>query len=432
MASNKFNVALLGSVTAAAMMAAGPVLADEVSDLRVQIEALSQKVQQIETQKAQPAVIPANVVTGGDFPGSFKLPGSATSLKIGGYVKLDVLYDFDQKAGGAQGIPVRDSGTTIADQNTGHFQMHARQSRFAFDARTATEDMGSIRTYIELDFFGMAGSESSTNAHHPRMRHAFITMGNWMFGQSWSTFIDPASYADTLDFNGPLGGTFLRQPQIRYTQKFGASQIQLALENPNPLVAGGTSMDGKRDHMPDLVALVKTGGKWGFFTAKAVLQHVTGAGTGVRGGDSALGWGIGLDGRFNTWGKDNIKFQFNGGDGIGRYLWANVIAGADTAIYNTTTNKLETVSAYGGYVAYQHHWNSKWRSSLVLGASKRNNNGQTANTAVEHEESLHANLIWNATKRTNIGVEYSLFNANSENGDNGQISRIQLGFQQSF
>ena len=83
MASNKFNAALLGSVTAAAMMAAGPVLADEVSDLKAQIEALSQKVQQIETQKAQPAVIPANVVTGGDFPGSYKMPGSNTSISAG-------------------------------------------------------------------------------------------------------------------------------------------------------------------------------------------------------------------------------------------------------------------------------------------------------------------------------------------------------------
>ena len=97
MASNKFNVALLGSVTVAAMMAAGPVLADEVSDLKAQIEALSQKVQNIETQKSQPAVIPANVVTGGDFPRSFKLPGSNTSLKFGGYVKLDAIYDVDQK-----------------------------------------------------------------------------------------------------------------------------------------------------------------------------------------------------------------------------------------------------------------------------------------------------------------------------------------------
>ena len=35
MASNKFNVALLGSVTAAAMMAAGPVLADEPSSADV-------------------------------------------------------------------------------------------------------------------------------------------------------------------------------------------------------------------------------------------------------------------------------------------------------------------------------------------------------------------------------------------------------------
>jgi hypothetical protein len=42
---------------------------------------------------------PAQAVTGGDHPGSFKLPGSNTSMKIGGYTKGDLYYDVDQDLG---------------------------------------------------------------------------------------------------------------------------------------------------------------------------------------------------------------------------------------------------------------------------------------------------------------------------------------------
>ena len=238
MASNKFNVALLGSVTVAAMMAAGPVLADEVSDLKAQIEALSQKVQNIETQKSQPAVIPANVVTGGDFPRSFKLPGSNTSLKFGGYVKLDAIYDVDQKGTDASGGIRVDSATTPVDQDTGHFQMSARQTRFSFDSRTASEDMGTVRAYLEVDFNGRQSSELVSNSHYPRLRQAFVSVGPWLFGQTWGTFINLGAFVESIDFGGPVGGLLIRQAMIRYTQKFGATQLQLAIENPHNLIAG--------------------------------------------------------------------------------------------------------------------------------------------------------------------------------------------------
>ena len=276
MASNKFNVALLGSVTVAAMMAAGPVLADEVSDLKAQIEALSQKVQNIETQKSQPAVIPANVVTGGDFPRSFKLPGSNTSLKFGGYVKLDAIYDFDQKGGDASGGIAVDSATTQVDQNTGHFQMSARQTRFSFDSRTASEDMGTVRAYLEVDFNSShSATETVSNSHNPRLRQAFVSVGPWLFGQTWGTFINLGAFVESIDFGGPVGGLLIRQAMIRYTQKFGATQLQLAIENPQNRITGGTSASGERDRLPDFVARISHGGDWGHISLAGVVEYLT-------------------------------------------------------------------------------------------------------------------------------------------------------------
>jgi len=434
MASNKFNVALLGSVTAAAMMAAGPVLADEVGDLRAQIEALSQKVQQIETQKAQPAVIPANVVTGGDFPGSYKLPGSNTSWKLGGYVKIDAIYDFDQKGADASGGIAEDSNVTAVDQDTGHFQMSMRQTRFTWDARTATEDMGTVRAYMGMDFNGTQGTESFSNSHHPRLRQAYITMGPWKFGQAWSAAINLGSFPETIDFGGAVGGQLVRNTEIAYTTKFGGNTLTMAIANPEGRFTGGSTSVGEKDPYPDLIARISRGGKWGHVSLAGVVEFLN-AETGEAGGgtdDQAVAhtWSVG--GKLNTMGKDNIKAQVIATDGSSRYSSLESVNQGVGNVYNTATNKLETVKSVGGYIAFQHHWTDKYRSNLVLGGWKANNPGLAAATVGENSNSVHFNTIYNATSKTNIGLEYQYKTATAENGDTGVLSRVHFMVQHSF
>ena len=436
MASNKFNVALLGSVTAAAMMAAGPVLADEVSDLKAQIEALSQKVQQIEVQKAQPAVIPANVVTGGDFPGSFKLPGSNTSMSIGGYAKLDMTWSLGRKKADGDGFPGIPTETTGSESDNSHFRLSANQTRFNIDSRTTTEDMGTVRGFVEMDFKNSpGGNQVVSNSVNPRMRHGFVTIGSFLAGQTWTTFMGLNSLPDTIDFNGPAGQSFLRQGQLRYTTKIGGSSLALALENPNPIYTGGGTngaLGDANDRMPDIVGKISHGGDWGGVALSAAVNHITGeAGGGVAGdgNDTAIGWALGFSGQIKLWGKDKLQFQVNGGDGGGRYAG---VAAAPAAVYDTVTNKLKTTPIIGGFVALQHHWNDKWRSNAVLGGFKANNPGESVNTAVENQVSGHFNVIWNATTKTNIGLEYRYSANTGENGETGTGSDIQLGVQHSF
>ena len=427
---------LLVSVAAAALSAAAPAQAGGIDGLKAEIEALTQKVQELEAERSRPPPVPANVVTGGDFEGSYKLPGSNTSLKFGGYVKLDAIYDFDQKGGDQQGGVTVDSATTPVDQDTGHFQMSVRQTRFTFDSRTASEDMGTVRAYLEVDFNDSdSATETVSNSHNPRLRHGFVTMGPWLFGQSWSTYIDTASYTDLIDFNGPAGQAFIRQAQIRYTRKFGASELNLAVENPQPVVSGGGTSSGERDRAPDFAFRLRHGGKWGHVSFQGVAQYLTAESTTTAAADStddALLWGLGFSGRLNLWDKDNLRFHFNGGDGIGRYMLGVALTEAGSAVYDTANNELDTVAAYGGYLAYQHYWIGKWRSNLVVGFDHVKNPGVQANTRLKDEQSLHANLIWAATGKTNIGLEYSIFHATSENGDSGAISRLRFAVQHSF
>jgi hypothetical protein len=87
-------------------------LQTEVSSLKAQNKDLQgqQQVQETEIKTKAPApppgtlsaasLNPADIVTKGEVPGSIKLPGTDTSIKFGGYIKLDVIDDI---AGGSLG-----------------------------------------------------------------------------------------------------------------------------------------------------------------------------------------------------------------------------------------------------------------------------------------------------------------------------------------
>ena len=47
------------------------------------------------------------------------------------------------------------------------------------------------------------------------MRHAHGEFRGVMVGQNWSTFQDESIIPATLDYEGPVGMVFVRQPQLR-------------------------------------------------------------------------------------------------------------------------------------------------------------------------------------------------------------------------
>ena len=86
------------AVAVLAIGAAGSVPLDvhatSIDELEAAIAALRKQVDELRAQSRNAADTPApsaNVVTGGKTKGSFKLPGSDTSITLGGYVKLDAV-----------------------------------------------------------------------------------------------------------------------------------------------------------------------------------------------------------------------------------------------------------------------------------------------------------------------------------------------------
>src|SRR5439155_5500492 len=196
------TLTLAVSLTAACAVAR----ADALSDLREQTEVLQRKVNELESAQRNTA------------------PASSTSIKLGGYVKLDAVYsDITQGVDAVANqqtvdtaIPVGPDGTP-ADHKRGQLTLHARQTRLNLTTSTPASH-GNLTTFIEGDFFGADGNESVTNSNGLRIRHAYGALGNFLAGQYWTNFFDENAYAETVEFGGPVGEIFVRQAQARWTQ----------------------------------------------------------------------------------------------------------------------------------------------------------------------------------------------------------------------
>ena len=141
------------------------------------------------------------------YKGFFHLPGTQTILKIGGYFKTDFIYDLKPAGNTDSFIPSSIPIPTVVGVNNA--TVSVRPTRLNLDFRIPSTQLGDVRFYVEGDLFG-------TNATTPRLRHAYAQVRNVLIGQTFSNFMDPDGFPDTLDFQGPNGMVSIRNPQLRY------------------------------------------------------------------------------------------------------------------------------------------------------------------------------------------------------------------------
>lgn len=409
-----------------------PSRSESIDDLKViitqmksRMETLQQKVDALEKQQAEKAT---NATPASENGSSLVLPKD-TTVKLYGYVKADGIYT-DKDGGGKytyspSAVPL-DSQTGVAD-NT--FTMHARQTRLGLFTSTPTE-YGKFNTRIETDFFGSGGTETYSNSYGLRLRRAYGELGNLLVGQEWSTFIDLASYPETIDFGGPAGSLFIRQAQIRWTQPFDFGSLQFALENPESTFISkdaAAPSSGSGELLPDLVIRANVDTDFGHFSAAAIGRQLI-VDNGIY-NDDVYGGALSVTGAIPLLDKDKLIMQFNYGNALGRYMEAEF---AD-AFINPVTHKIETNAQWGGLASYQHFWLDNLRSTLVYSYAERDNDLSYVEDTVDSKyQSIHANIMWSPINRVNLGLEYIYATREIENGADGDINRFQVGFQYKF
>jgi hypothetical protein len=415
--------------TAPAPSAAAPTPAtapaNALADLKNQVEA---------NQK--------EVVVGGDIPGSFRVPGSDTSVRVYGFAEMTAWRDnkaateFDFSSATAF-QPL--NGTPEANR-TGNVKFAARTSRLGVEASTPTK-FGALGAKVEFDFATDPGSTASsqpsqifreayTNSYRPRLRHGYVSLGPWTFGQTWSTFMDLDTLPETLDFNGAPASPFVRQPMIKYafaTPDYGT--FTAALENPVSFVTdAGTPRSDNFDKRPDVILRYDKSQDWGSWNARVLnTEYRLNDGAGLSAKRS--GYGFGLGATIKTRGDDFFTVQYTDGNGLGRYN----ISFADAAVYDSANNKILFEKARGIVLGYQFKFSDTMRSNVAYAVQTASNNDFAAVVANNRKITQgHINFIWTPIKNFDLGTEYLWGSRETFGGGSGKLSRVMGSAKYSF
>ncbi len=365
---------------------------------------------------------------------------SNTQFNYGGYIKFDAIasrYSDGEKATAAVGEDFFIPSTIPIGGDSGDYRIHmtAKTSRFYFTTKTTTE-AGSISTRVELDFMlSGQGDERISNSNSPRARHAFV---NWRWdernellaGQTWSTFFNVGALSETLDFVGPVGTLFNRQPMLRYTHKTETGSIQLAAENPASTLYGGNTSTYDDNRFPDVVARYNGNSGQLRYSVASLLREISyqDAVNNVAHDEREIAYGLSISGKYTFNNRDDLRVMINAGNGLGRYMSLNGFRTGNIE----SDGKLKLIHQQGGFIAYRHFWNEKWRTNIVVSASKADNPKSVSGTTAEKYQSTHLNLLYSPVKALSVGGEILTAKKTLENNDEGSLNRFQFSVKYGF
>jgi hypothetical protein len=334
--------------------------------------------------------------------------------KFGGYIKVDLIHDFDE-IGSTDSFDPRTIPTGGPTADGDSTRVHARQTRFNVDVRGPTS-AGPFRAFAEGDFF------SDQNGF--RIRHAYGTIGSVLGGQTWTTFMDEEAMPETLDYDASTAFPLVRQAQVRWTHDLGEGNYwALSLEDPDSDAIAPTGVPGKtKEPLPDVNGRVF----W-----KNPLGHVQlGLFSGMARFDPDVGspddvwlWGLNLSAEVATVGDDSAIAQLTYGDGVGRYR------GGSTAAPDASGD-LEAIPLVGLMGSYEHHWSDEYRSTIGYSwADADVPDGAPPATTTEGLTYGWINLIWQFCDRAWAGIEWLHGSRQTFDDASGYADRLQVSLR---
>jgi len=276
----------------------------------------------------------------------------------------------------------------------GHTFAGVRQSRLGVKGFIPTTN-GEIKTIFEFELFGTGTDAGQTTF---RLRHAWGEYGQWGAGQSWSPFMDPDVFPNSIEYWGPPGMVFFRNVQLRYMPMQGNDELFIAMERPgasgDPGVAVGSPELADvtaRFPLPDLTAHYRMTRDWGHVQVAGILRYMEwddGTPVPVDVSGDATGWGINVSSNLK-FGQDTLRLQVVYGEGIANYMNDATVdvgatGGADIA---------EALPLLGLVAFYDRTWNTTWTSTIGYSLIDFDNSAAQAPSAFKRGQYVLVNLL---------------------------------------
>jgi hypothetical protein len=359
------------------------------------------------------------------FPGYFRLPGTSTLLRIGGYAKTDLIYDLKPAGNVDSFIPATIPIPALANINNS--TMSVRPTRLNLDFLVPTKSGDSYRFFLEMDLFG-------TNATTPRLRHAYGQAKNFLIGQTFSNFMDPDAGPDQLDFQGPNAWVSIRNPQFRYSLLVAKkTTFSISVEKPSSDVAFTTPDFSAQPNSPSPDGTLKLRREMerGHVQLSALFRSVAAFLPDGR-HEAVVGWGFNFAGAERLWGKDILVYQAASGNGIERYINDTSGLGIDAAVSSLKNPHIQALPVVATYGSLQHFWLPRLRSNIMYSFVQVQNTEAQPGSIYHQGNYTAGNLIWNPFGSLTVGGEFLYGWRDNKNGSTGNAPRIQFSAKYNF
>ena len=364
----------------------------------------------------------------GEIPGTFRLPGNKTSFGVGGFVETDLSFS-DHRFTDNQSIaytlffpqiPV----TTDRNPEGKRIRVYGNDSRIWFKAYRPSE-LGELNLYLEYDFNDRAGS------YKPHLRHAYVSVGPFLIGKTYTTFTNSSALAGT-DSGLPPAGVANRHTQLRWTLPLAdqTMDLMLAVEQAESLVNEIPQQNIRhyeRDHNPNVALRLNRYGPLGQVSLSAMSRSIHWRDTGKKFRKRANA--LGFSGRVRTTGQNNLRFMINAGYGLGNFLTPGSYA---DATYDGDTPSLNTNKVIAAEVSYQHYWSETWRSNLVFSQSRVRIPKVVNPLLTKRASAAQFNVLFSPQPRLTLGVEYLHGSRRVFGGRDGELNRLLLSVRYNF
>jgi hypothetical protein len=323
----------------------------------------------------------------------------------------------------------------------GHWFSGVRQSRLGFKGYMPTS-VGEVKTIFEFELFGTGVDAGQTTF---RLRHAWGELGKFGAGQTWSPFMDPDVFPNSIEYWGPNGMVFFRNVQARYTPwSKGDSNIMIALERPGASADQGPYADRielenvrPRFPLPDFSGHVRLAQEWGHFQAAGIVRKMKWDDLLEDRFDlsgSAIGWGVNLSSNVK-FAKHILRLQAVYGHGIQNYMND---APVDVGIENNFSNPVKPILGKAlpllGLVGFiDFTWNDKWTSTIGYSRVDIDNSDGQAPNAFKSGQYALANVLYYPAKGVMLGPEVQWgYRDNNSDGWHVDDVRVQFSFKYNF
>ena len=373
------------------------------------------------------------------------------SFELFGAAQGDYTQDFNRVDPAWKDVlrPSKIATTPGQFGSDGESIVSVRQSKFG---AKLSQDVAGKPFEVKFDF-DLVGSGSNAGETTFHIQHFYGTWGPILAGRDDSNWMDGSIFPDTIEFWGPPGMVYLRNPQIRLTYKSGPHELAIAVEQPSndvdpgniriidPALAANLQGDQK---IPDFTAHYRYEGSWGHFQLAGILRRVGFDSAGTTNNEpkgSKLGWGVNGTANIKTWNKDVIHLGVVYGEGIASYMNDG---GTDLApvaqilpvqpIFPPAPPVLQpgVVPLLGVVAYYDHYWSDQWSTSVGYSQTRVDNTNFQEAGAFKSGQYASGNLLFTPDSHLLLGAEFLWGQREDKSGATGHDTRLQFSVKYSF